>query len=442
MNGSINQKFNTKSLLMFTLPSIVMMVFCSIYSMSGGILVSKNVSELAMSGMTIVNPVATVVIAMAIMFATGANAIISKNLGEGNIQKARENFTNIFIIGTVLGMIFSVGVLLFDDEIISFFGATADLAVYSKPYLRTFACIFPFVFWEIYSQFFYVTIGKPMLGMIFIILGGIFNLALNYLLIAKLGFGVVGAAIGVSAGFVVPGLIFLFYFAFNRKAVLHFVKPKYHKGFVSNTCLNGSSELVINVASAIVTVTINIIMLNLIGEDGVIAASVFLQMQFLLNSTFIGFGAGVAPIFGFAYGSKNHEQTKNVFAISLRFVVGISIFIFLMCLLGADFMVGLFVSPDSHIFPLAKQAFSIFAVGYLFAGTSIFASTFFTAMSNGKMSALISFLRTFVFILGMLAILPPMFDELGVWLAIPVAEFLGCMVAIFILMRNRSRYHY
>lgn len=443
MKNSISQKFITKSLLMFTLPSMIMMVFCSVYAMSGSIYASHFIGQNAMSAINIIFPLYNVMLAVAIMFATGANAIISKNMGEGDLKKARENFTVISVLGILVGLLLTVLTLIFSEQIVAFLGGAEVLLYhYSKDYLVSVAFVFPLQFLRIYSQYFFVTIGKPVIGMVAEIIGGFANIILGYIFVAVLKIGIVGISLGQLAGCLVPTLIFVSYFFIKKVAVLHFVKPKLHKRFVFDTCTNGSSEMVTNLAVAVVTAVLNAIILRMEGIDGLAAVSVIVQVQFLLSSMYIGYGAGVAPVFGFAYGEDNREQTKTVFRISQRFIAISSLALVVICLIFSENIVSWFINPESSAYSLGITGFKLFSFGYIFAGMNIFASVFFTSVSNGKISALISFLRTFAFILGMLLILPPMIGTVGVWLAIPIAEMLSIIVVIFMFKKYKNTYHY
>ncbi len=439
---AIAQKFTASSLIRFTMPSILMMLFIAIYSTLGSIFASQFIGEDALSAMSVTFPLVSAVLAVAIMFTMGANAIIAANLGEGNHQTARENLTHICIVGTLVGVVLMVLTLTFDEQILHFLGSTPKLDVYAIPYLRTYALSFPFVFWQIASQHFFVTIGKPVMGMNINFLGGILTILAGYILTGVLKIGIVGIAIGVGIGFLVPGAIFIVYFLVNHKNSLYFVKPKRHPKFLLLTCTNGSSEMVTNIALAIITMTMNLIMRKLAGEDGIAAASVIIQIQFLMNSIYIGFGAGVAPIFAYAKGEQNHERTKNVFWLAIRFIMISSVILSVVCMLFSGQIVTAFIATDSSAYAMAKLGFTLFSLAYIFRGFCIFASIFFTSVSNGRVSAIVSFLRTFLFILGMMLILPLMFGTTGVWLSIPVAETLGAIVAVYYFKRYRKEYHY
>ena len=408
----------------------------------GSIFASKFISQEAMSAINLVSPFPLVVIAISVMFATGANAIIAKQLGEGNADKARQNFTVIMLLGISVGALLTILTLIFDKQIIHALGSTAAFDEYAEIYIDIYSLAFIFVFLQMFSNYFFVTIGKPIIGMSTIIVGGLTNILLNYLLVAKLNIGMVGIGIALFVGFFIPALFFLIYFSVNKNESLFFVKPVHQKRFILDTCVNGSSEMVSNLAVAVITFVFNNVMYELAGNDGVAAAAVIVQVKFLLNSLYIGFGAGVAPIFSFAYGQSNEEQTKNVFKLSTIFVVLSSLALVVLCLSLSPYIVGLFIATTSSAFKLSQTGFIIFSFGYLFAGFNIYASVFFTSVSNGKISALISFLRTFVFVLILVLVLPKFMGTTGVWLSIPIAECLGAIVSLLLLKRYRSTYHY
>ncbi len=442
VNNSIAKKFNTGSLLRFVLPSMAMMLFISIYSMVGSIYAGNFINQNAMAAINIVSPLFSVVIAISVMFATGANAIIAKNLGEGKNTEAKEKLSYLFIIAIATGIVITIVSLMFDDEILYFLGSTETLHGYAKEYLGILCLSFPFVFLQIFGQYFTVTIGKPVLGLVFAIISMVSNLILTHITIINLNLGITGAGIGLVSTFVIPAIIFSVMLFVKKNWALHFVKPKHHSRFMLNVCFNGSSEMVTNLAISIVTMVLNLLMKNFHGEDGIAAVTVIVSLQFFLNSMYIGFGAGVAPIFAFAQGRNDIKQTKNVFKISTKFVIISSAVLVIVAFVLKDFIVGVFIDEQSPAFNLATNAFSIFSLAYLFAGMNIFTSVFFTSVSNGKISALISFLRTFAFILGMLTILPGIFGTAGVWLSIPIAEFLAVIVSMFLLKKYRSVYNY
>lgn len=447
MNNPLSKKFSPSSLLKFTLPGMVMMIFTSIYSMLAGIFSSTYIdtgtSHDAFNSIILIQPISTIVIAIAVMFATGSNAIIAKNMGENKTKTAKENFTVITILGVLIGIIITAICFIFDDQLIKLLGGSGDgLISKSKLYLHIISLSFPFVFLQILGQYYFVTVGKQILGLISFVLGGVANILINIIFIKVINTGMYGPGAATTAGFVIPGIIFIIFFAIKRDSPLHFIKPKLHPRYIRDTCTNGSSEMVGNLAVALIAILFNIIMIKLKGDDGLAAVGVISQVKFMLNSLYIGFGSGVAPIFAYAYGKGEHKQIRNVFNISIKFVLISSAVLVALSLALSKFIVGLFIESDGTAFNLALTGFRIFSVGYLFAGFNIFTSVFFTSVSNGPLSALVSLLRTFVFVAGMLLILPNIIGVTGVWLAIPIAEALASGVCIFLIDKKKNIYLY
>ena len=442
MKYSIATKFTPSTLLQFVFPSMIMMLFVSIYTMIGSIYAGNFINQNAMAAINVVAPLFGCVIAVAVMFATGSNAIIAKNLGEGNNQKAKEKFTYIFLLSIIIGVIIAILTIVFDDAILRLMGANDELIVYAKTYMRALACTFPFVFIQVLSQYFSVTLGQSGMGLIFAVLSTVSNIIVTHVTIVVWKMGVIGAALGMAASFLLPAVIFTILVCVKKHWILHLVRPKMHKGFVLDVCFNGSSEMVTNLAISVVTLTLNLLMSHYYGADGIAAVTVIVSLQFFLNSMYIGFGAGVAPVFAFAQGTDDRKQTKLVFKISILTIAISSVILVILCVIFKHAIVGIFLKSDSVAYSLAIDAFSIFSLGYLFAGLNIFASVFFTSVSNGKISALISFLRTFAFILGMLAVLPTLLGPIGIWVSIPMAEVLSIVISVCFLKKYRTIYHY
>lgn len=442
MTRSIAQRFDTKSLLKITMPSTVMMMFIAVYAMFSSIFASLYIGQDALSAINIIFPLVSTVLAIAIMLSTGANAIISTNLGTGDEQKARENFTTIVIVGVITGVVLGIITYVFRYPIIHLLGSTPQLDEQSLTYLKGYIFIFPFIFLQIFGQYFFLTAGKGEFVLGISVVGGILNILICYLTMGVWNMGIIGAVIGTAVGFVVPAVAFVIFFARNKEGKLYFVRPKKHGNFILNACGNGSSEMVTNLAIAIVTATLNVVMGRLAGEDGVAAVSVLVQTKFLLNSIYIGFGGGVAPIFAYARGANDKKQIRNVYKISIRFVLITSVALVILSLLFKHQIVSAFIRPESSAYDLAIAGFTYFSFGSLFAGINIFSSVLFTSFSNGKISALISFLRTFVFTLGFLLVLSNVFGVTGVWLSTPLAEFGAMIVAIILLKKYRKTYNY
>lgn len=438
MENKLAQNFTITSLLKFTAPTCIMLVFMSLYQMTDAVFVSNFVGENALSALNIVFPIPSIIIALSIMLATGGSAIIAKNMGEGQAQKAKQNFSMIVFVGFLLGIVIMIAGVIWIKPIIKLLGATPILYAYSYDYLFILLLACPLTVLQMLFQTFFVTAGKPHLGLVSTILGGVSNIVLDYLFIVVFHMGVAGAAIATSIGYTLPAIIGLFYFFLNKKGTLYFVKPVFDRIVLLKTCTNGSSEMVTNLAIAIVTLLFNKIMLRYLGENGVAAITIVLYAQFLLTSIFMGFSNGVAPVFSYNYGNNNKAQIKKIFKMSLCIISVLSILMYIISLVFATPIISVFTSSESEVFKITYHGFFLFSISYLFTGVNIFASSMFTAFSNGKISALLSFLRTFVFLVAALLLLPEIMGVDGIWLAVPIAEFIAILVSIFTMYRNKE----
>lgn len=438
MENKLAQNFTITSLLKFTAPTCIMLVFMSLYQMTDAVFVSNFVGENALSALNIVFPIPSIIIALSIMLATGGSAIIAKNMGEGQVQKAKQNFSMIVFVGFLLGIVIMIVGVIWIKPIIKVLGATPILYAYSYDYLFILLLACPLTVLQMLFQTFFVTAGKPHLGLVSTILGGLSNIVLDYLFIVVFHMGVAGAAVATSIGYALPAIIGLFYFFLNKKGTLYFVKPVFDRIVLLKTCTNGSSEMVTNLAIAIVTLLFNKIMLQYLGENGVAAITIVLYAQFLLTSIFMGFSNGVAPVFSYNYGNNNKVQMKKIFKMSLCIISVLSILMYIISLVFATPIISVFTSSESEVFKITYHGFFLFSISYLFTGVNIFASSMFTAFSNGKISALLSFLRTFVFLVAALLLLPEIMGVDGIWLAVPIAEFIAILVSIFTMYRNKE----
>ena len=442
MDNRLSQNFNVYSLIKFTLPSTIMLIFMSLYQMVDGVFVANFVGENALSALNIVYPIPSAIIAVSIMLATGGSAIIAKNMGEKKAQEAKENFSMIVLVGFIIGIVFLLAGLVFLKQIILLLGATQTLYHYCYDYLLILVLTAPLAVFQMLFQTFFVTAGKPHIGLALTIVGGCVNIVFDYIFIKICNLGVTGAAVATSMGYAIPAIAGLLYFWLNRKGTLYLVKPVLRKKVLLYTCANGSSEMVNNIAVSITTFLFNILMLKYAGEAGVAAITVVLYAQFLMTSVFMGFSSGVAPIISYNYGKKNNALLRNIFRISMCIVTIISVLVFVFSELFSSWIIRVFAAPQSDVFQIAKQGFAVFSVSFLFTGINIFSSAMFTAFSDGKVSAIISFLRTFVFLVICLLILPLIIAIDGIWLAVPFAEGLALLVSLYYLVTRRKTYHY
>lgn len=441
-HNGIAQEFNLISLLRFVAPTVVMLVFMSLYQMVDAVFVSKFVGENALSALNIVYPFPSIVIAVSIMLATGGSAIIARNMGEGKEKEAKENFSFIVLVGAVIGVAIATAGILFIEPLIYMLGATSSLYDYCYEYLFILVLSVPLSVFQMLFQSFFVTAGKPHLGLTLTVLGGVSNIVLDYVFIVLCGFGVSGAALATSIGYSIPGLFGLIYFAVSRKGTLYFVKPVFRWGVLFKCCINGSSEMVNNLAVAVTTFLFNVLMLKYAGEAGVAAITIVLYAQFLMTSAFMGFSSGIAPVVSFNYGSGNVRQLKKIFKISVWVITVVSAAVFVIAETCSDVVIMVFTPAGSEVFGLTKYGFAIFSFSFLCTGMNIFASALFTAFSNGKISAILSFLRTFVFLTSCLLFLPLFWGVDGIWLAVPVAEVMALFVSVYYLVRFKKVYQY
>lgn len=435
------KEFHTLSLIRFAFPSMVMMVFMGLYTIIDTIFVARFVDTNALSSINIVCPVINIIVGLGTMLATGGSAIVAKKMGSGNIEEARSNFTLIIITGIIIGLAITVIGLLFLDEIVWGLGASEILFPYCMDYLAIQLIFVIGNIMQVLYQNLFVTAGKPTLGLVLSVLAGLSNIAFDYIFIALLHMGIKGAALGTGIGYMIPTVIGTIFFL-TGKSELHFCRPQMDAAVLLKSCSNGASEMVSQLSTAVTTFLFNATMMKLLGEDGVAAITVIIYSQFLLTTLYIGFSMGVAPIISYNYGSENVKQLKKVVRICFCFILVISVFVFLLSLFAGESIARIFAENNENVFEIAKRGFSIFSFGFLFSGCNIFASAFFTALSNGRVSATISFLRTFGFILIFLLILPRFFEVTGVWLAIPIAELLTFMLTIYLIFRHRRHYNY
>lgn len=441
MSTSIAKDFKFFSLLRFALPTMVMMVFMSLYTIVDGIFISRFVGSHALSSSNIVYPVLNLVIAVGVMFATGGSALIAKKLGEKKELEAREDFSLIVLVSAILGIVIMIIGNLGMEPILKALGATDVLLPNCRAYLSVLLYFSPACILQLLFQNFFVTAGKPQLGLLLTISGGFANVILDYLLMGPLNMGVTGAALATGMGQLIPTIAGLIYFTFH-KGSLRFVKPHFRVHTITKSCSNGSSEMVTNISTAIVTYLFNIVMLKFLGEDGVAAITIVLYGQFLFNAMYMGFSMGVAPVISYNYGRGNLPLLQRLFRICTGFVSVSSLIVTTMALFTSPYIVEIFTPKGTPTYEIAKTGFFLFSFNYLFAGINIFASSMFTAFSDGAVSAGISFARTFIFIVANILLLPKFFDVTGVWLAVPVAEFMTIFLSCYFFVSRRKKYQY
>lgn len=429
-------------LLRFTLPGMLMMLFNSFYTMVDGGFVSNYVGTDALSAINIVFPLINFVLAVGIMLATGGSAVTARQMGEKEPELARQSFSLLTVFTAGLGIVIAVLSIVFADPIVWALGSTDVLYEYCRDYLVFMSLFTPCCMLQILFQFFFTTAGRPNLGLAATLLGGVANMVLDYVLIVPLHMGIRGAAIATGIGQTIPTVIGLVYFLSRRNDLLYYVRPVLRGWVLGRACLNGSSEMVSNLAVAVTTFLFNIMMLSYLGEDGVAAITIVFYAQFFFTAIFFGYTSGVAPLISFHFGAQNHDRLKKLVRLSLLFVAVCSLLAYGLSVVLSQTVVGIFAQRGTAVFSIASDGMELFAIGFLFMGFNIFASGLFTALSNGIVSAVLSFLRTFVFLVAAIELLPKLWGVSGVWLAIPAAELLALAVSLACILRYRKRYQY
>ena len=439
--NALEKKYNFFSLIKFTIPTIIMMIFMSLYTMVDGMFVSVLINENALSSINLVYPAQSVIIAVSIMLATGSSAIIASLLGEQKSNEARENFTFIIIISLIIGLLFSIIGLNYINQIVSLLGASEITKEYCVDYLSIIILASPLAVLQMINQYLFVTAGKPTIGLVTTIIGGILNIVLDYIFIKFLNFGISGAAIATAVGYSIPSIYGLIYFAKNRNGLLYFVKPKINFSMLFKSCYNGSSEMITNLASSVTVFLFNMIMLKYIGIDGVAAITIVMYGQYLSNSLFMGYSSGVAPLISYNYGHNRKKELKKINRYSLIFISVSSLIVFTLSYLCSDLITCLFVDPEKPVYEITKEGFKLFSISYLLTGINIYVSALFTALSNGLLSGIISFLRTFLNLTTCLILLPMLIGEKGIWLSVPLAETLTVIISLILLMKYKNNYN-
>ena len=441
MSNYLNKKITFLSLIKLTLPTIIMMVFFSISTVIDGVFVSRFVNSNALSSMNIVMPIIYIITGIGVMFATGGSAIVARCMGEDKIKEAREKFSLITLSALVFSAVIAILCFVFIKDVIRILGGTNLLYNDCYSYLSIMLAFTPFMILKLYFDYFLVTAGAPTLGLISSVSGGIINIILDYLFVAKFEMGISGAGLATGIGYVIPSLIGIIFFL-QRKNLLHFVKPKFKIEVIKNSCLNGLSEMVTQLSTSITTFLYNMTIIRFLGENGVASITIILYVQMLLNAAYLGFTSGVSPRISYSYGSKDEMQLRKLVKYSYITLLIFALCSFIICRLMSGILISIFTPKNSHIFDITLNGFNIFSYGLLISGFNIFAIGMFTAFSNGKVSAIISLMRTFIlFIIG-IVILPLILGINGVWLTFPFAEIITLFLSTVFVVNYKSKYMY
>lgn len=442
MNIQLSDHFGYTKLLRFTLPSIAMMIFTSIYGVVDGLFVSNFVGKTEFAAVNFIFPFLMILGTVGFMLGTGGSALIAKTMGEGNKEKANSLFSLFVYTGLGLGVLIAIISFVFIRPIASLMGAEGEMLDYCVTYGRILIVSLPALVLQFMFHSFFVTAEKPQLGLFVTVGAGVTNMVLDALLTAVFPFGIVGAAVATAMSQVIGGFVPLIYFARKNKSLLRLTKTRFDGRALLKASINGSSELMSNVSMSLVSMLYNIQLMKYAAENGVAAYGVLMYVNFVFVSMFIGFAVGSAPIFSFHYGADNSGELKSLLRKSTVINVSASLFMAAAAFLLAVPLSKLFVGYDAELYEMTVRGFRFSAMSYLFSGLAIFGSSFFTALNNGLISAIISFLRTLVFQIGAVMILPIFFEIDGIWLSIVVAEFIAAAVSVAFIIGMRRKYKY
>lgn len=442
MKIRLSDHFTTARLLRFTFPSVIMMIFTSIYSVVDGLFIANCVGSNALSAINIVFPAIMVLGAFGFMLGAGGSAEVGRALGEGKEDLAKKYFTTLILTILSVGAALSLAVYLFIEPISRLLGATDLLIDDCIVYGRILAAGNVFFMLQTAFQTFFVLSEKPKLGLLFTISSGITNMIFDFVFVYLFEMGVAGAAFATVMGYAVGGVIPLFYFARKNGSLLRFTKTSLYPRMLLASAANGSSEMVSNLSASVVTMLYNWQMLRLLGEGGVAAITAIMYINFIFVAVNIGFSIGAAPIVSYHFGAENTAELHNVFRKSLSVIAVVSLAMFAAAEGLSSLLISLFLSSDPEFAAIALHGLRIASVSFLLAGVNIYASSFFTALCDGKISAIISFLRALVFPVTALLTLPYLLDVEGVWLSLVVSDALAFAVSVFFLFVKRKKYGY
>ena len=434
--------FNLKRLLGFTLPSVIMLIFTSVYGIVDGYFVSNYAGKTPFAAVNFIMPVLMILGCIGFMFGTGGGALIAKTMGEGESKKANEIFTLIVAVSAACGVVLSVLGIIFLPRLAELFGTDGQLLENSVTYSRIILAALPFYILQFEFQCLFATAGKPRLGLIVTAAAGIANMVLDALLVAVFPFGLKGAAAATAISQFLGGTIPLLYFCRKNNSLLRFVKCRFDKKVLLKTCTNGSSELMSNISMSVVSMLYNVQLMKYAGENGIAAYGVLMYVSMIFQAVFIGYAVGSAPIISYNYGAGNKAELKSLLKTSAAFTAVCALIMFAAGELLSKPLSLLFVGYDKELHGITAHAFSIFSFSFLLSGFAIFGSSFFTALNDGFTSAAISFLRTLVFQIAAVLIFPLFFKLDGIWFSIVAAEIMAVCVTLLFLVIKRKKYGY
>ena len=438
----LSDHFGYRKLMRFTMPSIVMLIFTSIYGVVDGLFVSNFVGKTSFAAVNLIMPVLMILGCVGFMFGTGGGALIAMSLREGKKEKASHIFSFIVAFSAICGIVLGLLGIILIRPVAMMLGAEGKLLSDCVLYGRIILAALPFYILQFEFQCLFATAGKPKLGLYVTVAAGVTNMALDALFVAGFRWGLVGAALATSMSELVGGAIPVVYFMKKNTSLLRLTKFRFDIRILGKAASNGASEFMNNVSASLVSMLYNMQLMKYAGENGIAAYGVVMYVNFIFQAIFMGYSVGSAPIVGFNYGSGNKKELKSILGKGIRIIVVGAFTMFVLGQVLARPLAQVFVGYDKELFDITVAGFMIFSCSFLFSGFPILGSSFFTALSDGLTSALISFLRTLVFQVTAVLILPVFFKLTGVWMSVVVAEFLAMIATIIFLVAKKKKYGY
>ncbi len=438
----LSDHFTYKKLIKFTLSPIIMMVFTSIYGVVDGYFVSNYVGKTPFAALNLIWPFIMVMGSIGFMFGTGGSALVAKTMGEGDNKKANEQFSFLVYISIILSVVIALLAFIFMRPISILLGASGELLRNCVLYGRILCTSVVFFVLQFEFQSFFVTAEKPKLGLYMTLMCGITNMILDWLFIAVFDFGLAGAASATAISQFIGGIYPLIYFSKKNSSLLKLTKAKFNLWVLYRTCYNGMSELLSNISMSLVSMLYNAQLMKYVGENGVAAYGVLMYVNLIFLSIFIGYCIGTAPVISYNYGALNHDELKGILRRSFVILTFSSVFMFMLALALSRPLSILFVGYDKELLDLTVRGFFFFSFSFLFASIPMFASSFFTALNNGLVSAIVSVLRTVVFQVAFVLILPLFLKVDGIWVSLVCAELFALIIALIMFIVNKKKYQY
>lgn len=438
----LSDHFTFNKLLRFTFPSIIMMVFTSVYGVVDGFFVSNFAGKTAFAAINLIMPFLMILGGMGFMIGTGGTALVSLVLGQNNKEKADRYFSMMIYLTGFMGVVLSVVGFLFMRPVADFLGATPEMMEDCVRYGRIIIVFTIFFMLQNVFQSFLIAAERPKLGLAATVAAGVTNMVLDAFFVGGFRWGAAGAALATGLSQCVGGVLPLVYFIRPNTSPLQLVKCKIELRPLLQACVNGSSELMSNISSSVVSMLYNFQLLKYLGENGVSAYGVLMYVQFIFVAIYIGYAVGAAPVVSFHYGADNRTELRNMLRKSIILVCTASVVLTVLAFILASPLAQIFVGYDAELFALTRHAFHLFSFSFLLAGFNIFISSFFTALNNGAVSAAISFMRTLIFQTASVLILPLILGVDGIWWAITAAEIFACILSAGFLVAKRKKYHY